>query len=238
MKTLVIFGAGPGLGVATARRFGREGFRIALVSRNADRLESFVDELAADGVEAAAFPAQLGDRGTHEGVVAAIIERFGSIDVAVINGFVDFSAMRPVLDIDVDSMQTVLEGTVLAPLSLVRLVLPGMVDRGDGALLFGLGASAKNPMPPLAAPGSGQASLRNYIHNLNVELAGKGVYAGALTIGALIEKSDAQHAYDGNPELAQSLEIERVEPADLAERYWAMYTKRERVEELAGAIAQ
>ena len=49
MKTLVIFGAGPGLGVSTARRFGKEGFRIALVSRNAGRLKSFVEDLAAEG---------------------------------------------------------------------------------------------------------------------------------------------------------------------------------------------
>jgi hypothetical protein len=56
-----------------------------------------------------------------------------------------------------------------------------------------------------------------------VQLAGKGVYPGALTIGALIDKSDAQQAYDSNPELAQSLKIERVDPADLAERYCATW---------------
>jgi hypothetical protein len=41
----------------------------------------------------------------------------------------------------------------------------------------------------LAAPGSGQASLRNYVYNLNTALAGKGVYAGALTLGVLTERS-------------------------------------------------
>jgi short-subunit dehydrogenase len=236
MKTLAIFGAGPGLGVATARRFGREGFRIALVSRNADRLKSFVGELAAEGVEAAAFPAELANRGSHEGVVAAITERFGTIDVAVINGFLDISAMRPVLDIDVESMQTVLEAVLLAPLSLTRLVLPGMIDRRDGGLLFGFGASAKNPIPMLAAPGSGQAGLRNYVYNLNAALAEKGVYAGMLTIGALVENSDAQKVFDSGA--VPDFEIERVEPGGLAERYWAMYTKRERVEALVGSIAQ
>jgi short-subunit dehydrogenase len=237
MKTLAIFGAGPGLGVSAARRFGKEGFRIALVSRSADRLKSFVDDLAAEGIEAAAFPADLGDRSAHRGVVEAIIGRFGTIDVAVINGIADFTTFRPVLEIDAESMLDVMNGMVFAPLSLSRLVVPGMIERGDGAVLFGFGASAKNPMPPLASPGSAQASLRNYVFNLNTALAEKGVYAGALTLGVLIERSDVQVTVDANPG-GIGFEVERADPDDLAERYWAMYTKRERVEETAGAIAQ
>jgi len=237
MKTLAIFGAGPGLGLSAARRFGKEGFRIAFVARSADRLKSFVDDLAAEGIEAAAFPADLDDRSTHRGVVDAITDRFGTIDVAVINGIADYTAFRPVLEIDVESLLEMMNGLVFAPLSLSRLVLPGMIERGDGALLFGLGASAKNPMPPLASPGSAQASLRNHIHNLNAVLAEKGVYAGALTLGVVIERSDVQVAFDANPS-DFGVEIERADPDDLAERYWAMYTKRERAEETVGAIAQ
>jgi short-subunit dehydrogenase len=237
VKTLAIFGVGPGLGIATARRFGKEGYRVALVSRNPERLQSFVDDLAAEGVEAAAFPADLSDRDKHADLVDAIKARFGGIDVAVINGLIEFDMVRPVLDIDVESMQAVLEGVLYAPLSLTKLVLPGMLANGDGGLLYGLGSSAKNPMLALAVPGAAQAGLRNYIHNLHTELADKGVYAGALTLGVLIERSDVQQLHDTAQGFGVEQDVERADPDELAALYWDLYTRRDRPEATAGALA-
>ncbi|RZQ59772.1 SDR family NAD(P)-dependent oxidoreductase [Amycolatopsis suaedae] len=232
MATLAIFGAGPGLGLATARRFGQEGFDVALVARSRERLEGWVRELAAEGVRARALPADLTDRSAHAELVRAI----GPVDVAVLNGYVERAAIRPVLDIDPDSMSAVIDGAVLAPLSLTRLLLPGMLERGEGGLLYGLGGSAHTPMPPMAALGSAQASLRNYVLNLHIELAGRGVYAGALTIAALIENSDAQRLFDSDPAATLGLKAERVDPADLAQRYWDLYSKRDRAEDTVGAL--
>ncbi|MFD9965221.1 SDR family NAD(P)-dependent oxidoreductase [Amycolatopsis sp. NPDC058986] len=236
MKTVAIFGAGPGAGFATARRFGREGFRVALVARSGERVAAFAKELAGEGIEAEAFTADLGDLDTHTRVVDAVTERFGGIDVAVINGFLPYEAIRPILDLDVEAMRDVLRGTVLAPMSLTRLILPGLREKGDGALLYGLGLSAKTPAPPLAAPGSGQAGLRNYIHNLHTVLAPEGVYAGALTIGKLVQGSDAQALFDRSVEARHGFDPERVEPEELAERYWELYTRRERAEITVGEL--
>jgi NAD(P)-dependent dehydrogenase (short-subunit alcohol dehydrogenase family) len=233
MKTLAIFGAGPGLGVAAARRFGKEGFQVTLVSRNGERLQSFVDELAADGVRAVPLAADLADLAGHDDLIA----RIGPVDVALINGFLDEASIRPVGDIDVDSMRAALEGVVLAPLSLTRLLLPGMLERGDGALLYGLGASARNPLPPLAGAGSAQAGLRNYALALNAELARKGVYAGVLTIGALIERSDAQRTFDSDSAAQRGFQPERIDPDELAEFLWTQYIRREPVEQTVGALA-
>ncbi|MFE4174025.1 SDR family NAD(P)-dependent oxidoreductase [Streptomyces sp. NPDC056909] len=58
-KVIAVFGAGSGLGVSLARRFGREGFRVALVARRKDRLDALVEQLAGEGIEAAAFPGDL-----------------------------------------------------------------------------------------------------------------------------------------------------------------------------------
>ncbi|SDY03399.1 short chain dehydrogenase [Amycolatopsis xylanica] len=230
MKTLAIFGAGPGLGISTARRFGKEGYRVALVSRTGDRLKSFVDDLAAEGVKAEAFTADLADLSGH----AALVEAIGGIDVAVINGYLKFEHVRPTLDIDVESMRLAMEGTTLAPLSLTRLLLPRLLEQGDGGLLYGIGLSAKDPLPQLAMPGAAQASLRNYVHNLHLALADKGIYAGALTLGVLIERSDAQVMFDSIPEATLGLEPERSEPDDLAELYWDLYTRRDRAEQVVG----
>jgi NAD(P)-dependent dehydrogenase (short-subunit alcohol dehydrogenase family) len=53
-RTIAIFGAGTGLGISTARRFGREGYQGALVGRRAHALAMLVDQLRAEGISAAA----------------------------------------------------------------------------------------------------------------------------------------------------------------------------------------
>jgi len=233
MSTVAIFGAGPGLGVALARRFGKAGFDVELVARSAARLRSFVDLLAAEGITARPVVADLADRAGH----AALVADLGPVDLAVINGFVDQQSIRPVRDIDVDSMAAVFDGAVLGPLSLTRLLLPGMLARGAGAIVYGLGASARNPLPPLAGAGAAQASLRNYALSLNLDLASSGVYVGALTIGALIEGSDAQRTFDSDATARRGLQPERVDPGTLADIVWEMYTERTSAERTAGALA-
>ena len=62
MKVMAIVGAGPGLGLSLARRFGREDHRVALLARNRARLEQHVAALGGEGVDAAAHPADVLDR--------------------------------------------------------------------------------------------------------------------------------------------------------------------------------
>jgi short-subunit dehydrogenase len=228
VKTIAIFGAGPALGLATARRFGTEGFRAALVARDRTRLEAMAGELAAEGVDAAGFRADLAYRAAALGAADAIEARFGPIDVLAYSPPGGGSLRVSPSQIDDATMAPLLDACILTPVALARRVLPGMAERGGGGLLFALGASAKYPMPQLASGGMALAGLRNYVHTLHAELAAKDVYAGALLIGALIEGSAAHRnasAWGGQQPLA-------VIPArDLADRYWDMYRQRDRAEE-------
>ncbi|MFE5504773.1 SDR family NAD(P)-dependent oxidoreductase [Amycolatopsis japonica] len=80
-KTLAIFGAGPVLGLSLARRFGREGFRIALVARTTENLDALVAELARDGVEASGFVADV----YEPAQIAAAVTAIGRIDAVAFN---------------------------------------------------------------------------------------------------------------------------------------------------------
>ncbi|MEU0928812.1 SDR family NAD(P)-dependent oxidoreductase [Streptomyces malaysiensis] len=80
-KTIAVFGAGSGMGKAVARRFGQEGYRIALVARRREPLNELVDALAAEGIEAAGFTADLSHTDGIPGLVTEIRKRFGRIDV-------------------------------------------------------------------------------------------------------------------------------------------------------------
>src|SRR4051812_23542211 len=68
-KTLALVGAGPGLGLSIAKRFGSAGFQVALLARNAGKLDQLVGELTALGVTARPYVANVGDR---QGLGAAL----------------------------------------------------------------------------------------------------------------------------------------------------------------------
>lgn len=233
-KVIAVFGAGTGLGVSVARRFGREGFRVALVARRRERLDALVAELAADGIEAAAFTADLGDSAAVPSVVAGIRERFGRIDVveyAPVGGDMRFT---PATELSGDTLRPLLDLYVLTPVEVIRAVLPELTERGDGAILVTQGGTAAEPAPYLSGVGPTMAATRNYLYSLGGELAGTGVHVGMLTIGAMIARSEAHEALTSGAftiDLPEGVTVPVVDPDTLAELYWDMYIKRDRVEQ-------
>ncbi|MET8978071.1 SDR family NAD(P)-dependent oxidoreductase [Streptomyces sp. NPDC004539] len=226
-KVIAVFGAGTGLGVALARRFGREGFRVALVARRKERLDTLVAELEKEGVEAAAFPADLSDPAGVPALVAAVRERFGRIDVVEYGPIGNDSSFTPAADLDAATVESLSRLLLLTPVEVFHEVLPELVERGDGALLMTTGYSAVQPMPQLSGFGPVMAAARNYVYSLNGELAEKGVYAGTLTIAAMITGSEMADAAD----LPVNTDFPVADPAELADLYWDMYVKRDRVEQ-------
>ena len=80
-KTLAVVGAGPGLGLSNAKRFGAAGFQVALLARNADKLDRLVAELDGLGVTARSYVADLTDRPGLAAALARVEADFGAIDV-------------------------------------------------------------------------------------------------------------------------------------------------------------
>lgn len=235
MSTIAIFGAGPSLGLAVARNFGHEGFRVALVARTADRLNDMAAELGREGIEAAGFAADLSDPASALAAADAIEDRFGPVDVIEYSPTPAENSPRALpSQIDAATLAPLLGKHLSTPLAIVQRVLPGMLERGNGALLFALGSSAKYPMPRLASGGMIGAALRSYVHALHAELAPRGVYAGTLLIGALISGSAAHRNAAAWSADTGAGELPVVTAGELAERYWSLYVKRDRAEDEAG----
>ena len=81
MPVIAVIGAGPGLGLSIARRFGGEGFQVALVSRTQDKLDALAARLAEEGIEAAGFAADVTRPDSLQSALAAVADRFGAVDV-------------------------------------------------------------------------------------------------------------------------------------------------------------
>ena len=81
MTTIAIIGAGAGLGLAVARRFGREGFTVALIARNQTRVDNLAATLTAEGIGARGFIANVRDADSLTGALTLAAEQLGPIEV-------------------------------------------------------------------------------------------------------------------------------------------------------------
>lgn len=176
----IIVGYGPGIGAAVARAFGRKGVPLALIARNAAKLEAAAAGLTAAGHPTMAFPADAGDEASLNAALEAVRARLGEPEVLVYNA----ASWRPgpVLatmpaDLDAD-FRTCVTGALTA----VRAVAPGMSARGRGSILFTSGGFALSPNAIAPTLSIGKAGLRALVLMLARELAPAGVRVGMVTV--------------------------------------------------------
>jgi len=212
MKNIVIVGAGPGLGMSIAKKFGKNGFRIALIARNEEKLNQLVIELEQLGIEAASFQADILNKAQISLAFATIKEKYGFIDVVEYSPTPSIDTVTTALDVTEENALYQFQFNVLGAISSIREVLPDMLDKQSGALLFTTGGAAVNPVPMMGNVGIAVSGLRNYIFNLNSELKDKGIYAGHISIGIWMQPNSGVQD-------------------KIADIWYDMYTKRDRVEE-------
>jgi hypothetical protein len=92
-------------------------------------------------------------------------------------------------------------------------------------------------MPALGGMALAAAALRNYAITLNAALQPAGVYAGTVTIGGLIDRGDIHGAMQANPDLFGDITAATLNPDDLAEIVWRLYTERTEAEAVINALA-
>jgi NADP-dependent 3-hydroxy acid dehydrogenase YdfG len=215
MPTLALVGAGPGLGLAIARTFGSRGYDVALISRNRAKLDGYVEQLAAEGISAAAFPADVLDRDALARALKDAAARFGSLDVLEYSpvGGLGATAMTAPSETDPAHVQHEMEFQLYGAIAATRAVLPAMREAGSGTLLFTTGAGSVDPVPMIGNVNAAAAALRNWVLNLHKELDGTGVQAAHVAIDVSIGTA----VMPGRP-VAQAEEISPV--------YWELTTTR------------
>jgi hypothetical protein len=145
--------------------------------------------------------------------------------------------MAPTADItalDAAGAENALLGVVPA-VDFASSLLPELTAR-RGGLLFAGGLSSVVPMPPLGGLALASAALRNYAVTLHAALASAGVYAGTLTIGGLIERSDIHRAMLDDPNLFGNVSVSTLSPDELADTLWQLYQNRTEPEAVVNAM--
>jgi NAD(P)-dependent dehydrogenase (short-subunit alcohol dehydrogenase family) len=216
MHTAVIVGAGPGLGLSIARKFGRHGMRVALVARKREKLDNLAATLRAEGIEAKGFPGDVDDSASITATLAAIEKEYGAIEVleySPLPGMGRDQNLMSALGATVEMAERQYRRLALGAMNCVRQVVPGMLERKRGAILITTSGSALYPFEILTPIGMAMAATRQYAYCLNQALVGTGVYAGTICIGILIQPGHQQ----GDPDR-------------IAETYYDLYERRDRIE--------
>jgi NAD(P)-dependent dehydrogenase (short-subunit alcohol dehydrogenase family) len=233
-KVIALLGTGPGLGMSMARRFGREGFAVALVSRTDARHAGYRAELAADGVDSRSYAADVTDPEQVRDVLARIVADLGEIDTVYYGPAATSIGARLVAlpEADAAAVRGPFEAVVLPAVDLVAATLPTMLRRGDGALFFGGGLSGRQPMPMLGNLAPASAALRMYVLMLAAAVREQGVYAAILTIGGLVERGDIHRMFqDQGAPMPGTLD-----PDEIADTAWQMYVARDEAEAVFDAF--
>ncbi|MGZ4167259.1 MAG: SDR family NAD(P)-dependent oxidoreductase [Solirubrobacteraceae bacterium] len=194
--SLVIVGAGPNLGLAVARRFGREGFAVGLVARRESRLVELAAQLQLDGVTAAGATADIRDSDALAGAIQRLADELGPVEVLEYSPLPAPEFMKPVLETTVNDVRGPLEFSVLGAVAATQAVIGPMREAGRGTILFTTGGAAVNPYPARAGVGIAFAGEVAYARMLHDALRDEGIHvahtavAGRIAPGADNEPDD------------------------------------------------
>jgi len=219
-KTILVGGYGPGISTAVAEKFGAEGFQIALVARNVDKLAAGVKALEAKKIRAAAFPADLADAAAVAALIPKVREALGPITVIEWTAYTNDAG--DVLAAETADLQRVLAVATTSLLAAVRTTLPDLKSQKESAILVvngGLGYFDASVDAMAVQWGSMGLAIANsakhkLVSLLSHKLKSDGIYVGeAMVLGSV----------KGTPwDQGQAT----IDPRTVAAKLWELYRAR------------
>lgn len=178
----LVTGASAGLGEEFARSLAAEGRDLILTARRAERLEALAAELREKfGVRVDVFPADLGAAEGPDRLIAAVGEAGLVVDTLINNA--GFGARGGVAELSAERQLGQIDLNCRALVALTHAVLPGMIARGQGAILNVASLAGFLPGPWMAVYYATKAFVLSFSEALHEEVRGKGVRVSALCPG-------------------------------------------------------
>ena len=172
-KTVLITGGSRGLGLVMAREFAREGARLALCARDDEELERARMDLDSFGAEVMVFRCDVRDRQEVADMIAAVINRFGHIDVLVNNAGV--IQVGPIEVMTHEDFELAMQAHFWGPLNTMLAVLPSMRQRRQGRIVNISSIGGKVSVPHLVPYSASKFALVGLSKGLRTELMKDGI---------------------------------------------------------------
>jgi len=201
MSGLVVVGVGPGIGLAVARRFVREGLRAGLIARSEEKLKASIDELA--GAEVVAAAADASDEVALGAALDRVVAAHGVPDVVVYNAAV--IQADAVGDLTAQQHLDAWAVNVVGAITVAAYVVPAMVERGGGTFLITGGMP--QPKSAYLSLSLGKAGVRALVTMLDQQYGAGGLHAATVTVSGGVAPGSLW------------------DPEDIAEHYWRLHAQ-------------
>jgi NAD(P)-dependent dehydrogenase (short-subunit alcohol dehydrogenase family) len=210
----VIAGVGPGLGASLARKFAKEGCRLAVLARSSDFLESLSEEIRRRGTEILAIPTDIAEADQVAAAFERIRDQLGPVDVLINNASASGPFGQPFVELTPESFAHGWQVGVLGPFLCSQAVVPDMLIKNAGCILFtGATSSVRGSAITFC---SAKFGMRGLAQALARELWPKGIHVAHLIIDGVIRENEREPgAEDQNAEPLMN-------PAAIAEVYWGL----------------
>ncbi|MGE2834346.1 SDR family oxidoreductase [Mycobacterium sp. SMC-4] len=180
-RPALVAGASSGIGAATALELASRGFPVALGARRVEKCQELVDKIRADGGEAVAVHLDVTDPDSVKACVEQAVSELGDIEVLVAGaGDTYFGKLA---DISTEQFESQIQIHLVGANRVANAVLPGMLERRRGDLIFVGSDVALRQRPHMGAYGAAKAGLVAMVTNYQMELEGTGVRASIVHPG-------------------------------------------------------
>jgi NAD(P)-dependent dehydrogenase (short-subunit alcohol dehydrogenase family) len=220
VSLLIVVGYGPGISHATAERFGRQGYTIALVARNNERLADGVDRLKSSGIDARAYQADAAEPESIRSTIAKIRAELGAVSAVLWTAFRS-GDVKDVLETRPEIIGRVFDVGITGFLTCVQEVIADLKQSSGASILVANGS--------LGEPSSEADAFAKYLNNDGVALENA---AKTKLVGILAERLREFGIYVGEITIAGSVagtataSPTAIEPSAIAETFWSMTQQR------------
>ncbi|MBJ3776572.1 SDR family oxidoreductase [Acuticoccus mangrovi] len=181
-RAALVTAGSDGLGLACARRLAEAGVKVAICGRDPAKLEAAEASLRAAGApDALALCADLTDAAAVEGLVPAVTERFGALDILVVNsGHIAYGGLRTLTDAQWHEAFNLL---LMSAVRLSRAAIPAMQATGGGDMVFLTSATLQQAAPHLLLSSVFRLGVASLAKSLSHDLAPDGIRVNTVAPG-------------------------------------------------------
>jgi len=202
-KTALVCASSKGLGLGCAENLAAAGVHLIMNARGSEALEAAAERLRQE--PGASVTTVVADVATAQGQ-SDVIEAAGAVDILVNNaGGPPPGSWQ---DWDRDDFIAALDANMLAPIALIKALVPGMMDRGWGRVVNITSQSVRAPIAVLGLSNAARTGLTGYVAGTSRQVAGKGVTINNLLPG--IHATDRADALDGGVVKAKGITLDEA----------------------------
>jgi 3-oxoacyl-[acyl-carrier protein] reductase len=186
-RVAIVTGGASGIGEATARRLAAEGAKVALFDADAANLERVAGEIGA-----APFVVDIGDEATVRDSVAAVVQQFGRLDIAVNSAGVVGPTSTKIVDFDSEAFARVLQINLFGSFYITKYAIPPMLANNYGRVLLLASIAGKEGNPGMIGYSASKAAVIGIAKAIGKEYAETGITVNAMAPAVIASPMNAK----------------------------------------------